>query len=58
MKSDYKMTTVYEYASIFQRLLDNDLTTGEKSVKKAVERYLYRTQQAKKDADILERLLA
>lgn len=54
MKSDYKMTTAYEYA----RLLDNDLTTGEKSVKKAVERYLYRTQQAKKDADILERLLA
>lgn len=33
MKSDYKMTTVYEYA----RLLDNDLTTGEKSVKKPLK---------------------
>jgi hypothetical protein len=54
MNSKYQMTTVYKYA----QLLENDLSTKEKSIKSAVEKYLSKARKANVNADLLEELLA
>lgn len=54
MNNKYQMTTVYKYA----QLLENDLTSKEKSVKAAVEKYLSKARKANINADLLEELLA
>lgn len=54
MNNNYKMTTVLQYA----QLLENDLSDKDKSVKYAVEQYLYKCRRAYNNAQILEKLLA
>jgi hypothetical protein len=54
MNNKYQMTTVYKYA----QLLENDLPAKEKSIKKAVEKYLLNARKANTNADLLEELLA
>ena len=51
---NYQMTTVNKYVE----LLDKNLTQKEKTIKSAVERYLYRTKKARANAELLENLLA
>jgi hypothetical protein len=51
---NYQMTTVNKYVE----LLDKSLTQKEKTIKSAVEKYLYRTKKARANAELLENLLA
>ena len=54
MNSNYQTTTVYKYA----QLLENDSSSKEASVKKAVEKYLSKAHKANVNAYLLEELLA
>ncbi len=51
---NYQMITVNKYVE----LLDNSLTQKEKTIKSAVERYLYRVKKSRANAELLEDLLA
>ena len=53
-KNEYQMTTVYKYLE----LLDKDLKPEEKKISLNAERYLLDLRRSRKNADILEKLLA
>ncbi len=50
---NYQLTTVNKYIE----LLDSDLTESEKTIKKAIDKYLYKAQKARANAKILDYLL-
>jgi len=51
---NYQMTTVNKYIE----LLDNSLTQKEKTIKSAIEKYLYRIKKARANAQLLENLIS